>query len=54
MSFSALGLIEPLVRAVSEQGYLEPSPIQVKAIPAILLGRDLLASAQTGTGKTAG
>ena len=53
MSFSALGLIEPLIRSVKEQGYLEPSPIQVQAIPAILRGRDVLASAQTGTGKTA-
>lgn len=54
MRFSDLGLIEPLIRSVSDQGYLEPSPIQAKAIPAILQGRDLLASAQTGTGKTAG
>jgi len=53
MSFTTLGLIEPLIRAVSELGYLEPSPIQLQAIPAILSGRDLLASAQTGTGKTA-
>lgn len=54
MSFTALGLIEPLIRSISEQGYREPTPIQVKAIPAILSGRDVLASAQTGTGKTAG
>src|SRR5471030_135882 len=53
MSFTSLGLIEPLLRAVSELGYSEPSPIQVKAIPAILRGSDILASAQTGTGKTA-
>lgn len=53
MIFKDLGLIDPLVRAVSELGYLEPSPIQAKAIPAILQGRDVLASAQTGTGKTA-
>ncbi len=53
MSFSDLGLIEPLVRAVNELGYSEPSPIQTQAIPAVLKGRDLLASAQTGTGKTA-
>ena len=53
MSFSALGLIEPLIRSVNEQGYLEPSPIQQQAIPAILKGHDVLASAQTGTGKTA-
>ena len=54
MSFTTLGLIEPLTRAVNELGYTEPSPIQLQAIPAILKGRDLLASAQTGTGKTAG
>ncbi|KTC86114.1 MULTISPECIES: DEAD/DEAH box helicase [Legionella] len=54
MSFALLGLIDPLLRAVSELGYLEPSPIQKQAIPAILSGKDVLASAQTGTGKTAG
>lgn len=54
MSFTSLGLIEPLVLAVNELGYLEPSPIQIQAIPAILAGKDVLASAQTGTGKTAG
>lgn len=53
MSFSALGLIEPLCRSVHELGYNEPSPIQSQAIPAILNKRDVLASAQTGTGKTA-
>lgn len=53
MSFTTLGLIEPLCRAVHELGYNEPSPIQAQAIPAILGGRDVLASAQTGTGKTA-
>ena len=53
MSFKALGLVEPLVRAVNERGYVEPSPIQAQAIPAILRGCDLLGSAQTGTGKTA-
>jgi ATP-dependent RNA helicase RhlE len=53
MLFKALGLVEPLVRAVHEQGYTEPSPIQAQAIPAILRGCDLLGSAQTGTGKTA-
>lgn len=53
MSFASLGLIEPLVNAVKELGYDQPSPIQSKAIPAILAGKDLLASAQTGTGKTA-
>jgi ATP-dependent RNA helicase RhlE len=54
MSFSALGLSEALVRAVSELGYDAPTPIQAKAIPAVLAGGDLLAGAQTGTGKTAG
>ena len=53
MTFKALGLIEPLVRAVHELGYTTPSPIQMQAIPAILRGVDALASAQTGTGKTA-
>ncbi|MBK9395411.1 MAG: DEAD/DEAH box helicase [Uliginosibacterium sp.] len=54
MSFASLGLIEPLVRAVSERGYTTPTPIQTQAIPAVLNGGDLLAGAQTGTGKTAG
>ncbi|MEX3606160.1 MAG: DEAD/DEAH box helicase [Burkholderia sp.] len=54
MSFASLGLAEPLVRAVSELGYDEPTPIQTQAIPAVLGGGDLLAGAQTGTGKTAG
>lgn len=53
MSFSDLGLIAPLVQATNELGYKEPTPIQSQAIPAILKGQDLLASAQTGTGKTA-
>lgn len=53
MSFTSLGLIEPLIRAINELGYTEPSPIQAQAIPAILNGKDVLASAQTGTGKTA-
>ncbi|USQ13427.1 DEAD/DEAH box helicase [Legionella lytica] len=53
MSFTSLGLIEPLLRAVNESGYTEPSPIQAQSIPAILRGHDILASAQTGTGKTA-
>ncbi len=53
MSFSSLGLAEPLVRAVSELGYTQPTPIQLQAIPAVLAGGDLLAAAQTGTGKTA-
>ena len=54
MSFASLGLAEPLVRAVSEHGYTTPTPIQLQAIPAVLNGGDLLAGAQTGTGKTAG
>jgi ATP-dependent RNA helicase RhlE len=53
-SFEALGLSEALVRAVSELGYTQPTPIQLQAIPAVLTGGDLLAGAQTGTGKTAG
>ena len=52
--FAALGLAEPLLRAVSETGYSIPTPIQLKAIPLVLAGGDLLAAAQTGTGKTAG
>jgi len=54
MSFSSLGLSEAILRAVSERGYTEPTPIQKQAIPAVLSGGDLLAGAQTGTGKTAG
>ncbi len=54
MNFSELGLAEPLLRAVREQGYDTPTPIQAQAIPAVLQGGDLLAGAQTGTGKTAG
>lgn len=54
MSFSSLGLSESLLRAVDEKGYTTPSPIQVEAIPAILTGHDVMAAAQTGTGKTAG
>lgn len=53
-TFAELSLAKPLLRAVEEQGYKIPSPIQQKAIPEILKGSDLLASAQTGTGKTAG
>src|SRR5512137_3107720 len=54
MSFASLGLSDALVRAVTEVGYTVPTPIQQQAIPAVLAGRDLLANAQTGTGKTAG
>jgi len=54
MSFDSLGLAEPLLRAVHEAGYTTPTPIQVKAIPAVLSGGDVMGGAQTGTGKTAG
>src|SRR6478672_774997 len=53
MSFESLGLTPELLRAVADQGYTEPTPVQSKAIPLVLAGRDLLAGAQTGTGKTA-
>ena len=54
MTFETLGLSEELLRAVSANGYKIPTPIQVQAIPAILEGRDVMAAAQTGSGKTAG
>lgn len=54
MSFSTFGLSDEIIRAVNERGYTEPTPIQKQAIPAVLSGADLLAGAQTGTGKTAG
>ena len=54
MSFDTLGLMPELLRAVREQGYETPTPIQAQAIPVVLQGRDLMARAQTGTGKTAG
>ena len=53
MTFEQLGLAEELLNAVTEQGYITPTPVQQKAIPLILEGRDVLAGAQTGTGKTA-
>jgi len=53
MSFDTLGLSPELVRVVAQQGYTEPTPVQTKAIPLVLDGRDVLAGAQTGTGKTA-
>jgi ATP-dependent RNA helicase RhlE len=54
MSFDTLGLSAPILDAVTAQGYTTPSPIQAKAIPSVLEGRDVMAAAQTGTGKTAG
>jgi ATP-dependent RNA helicase RhlE len=53
MLFTELGLIDPIANAVAAEGYLEPTPIQLKAIPHVLAGKDLLGLAQTGTGKTA-
>jgi len=53
MSFADLGLSEEVLKAVSDAGYSEPTPIQEKAIPTVLIGRDILGCAQTGTGKTA-
>jgi ATP-dependent RNA helicase RhlE len=52
-TFASLGLAEPLLRALATENYTQPTPIQVRAIPALLAGRDLLGIAQTGTGKTA-
>jgi ATP-dependent RNA helicase RhlE len=54
MSFLSFGLSEPLLRVIAELGYSAPFPIQIQAIPAVLSGRDVMAAAQTGTGKTAG
>jgi ATP-dependent RNA helicase RhlE len=54
MSFNTLGLSAPILDAVAEQGYKNPTPIQVQAIPAVIAGKDVMAAAQTGTGKTAG
>ncbi|MFA7423043.1 MAG: DEAD/DEAH box helicase, partial [Acholeplasmataceae bacterium] len=53
MKFEALNIIEPILKAIAHEGYTEPSPIQEQAIPVLLDGKDILASAQTGTGKTA-
>ena len=53
MSFAVLGLSDELLRAVDDAGYSEPTPIQKGAIPPILMGKDLIGIAQTGTGKTA-
>ena len=54
MTFSTLGLSEPILRAIEESKYSTPSPIQIKAIPAVLAGQDVMAAAETGSGKTAG
>ena len=54
MTFASLGLIDPLLRTLESLDYTTPTPVQAKAIPAVLKGRDLMAAAQTGTGKTAG
>jgi len=54
MSFSSLGLIDPITRTLETLAYTQPTPVQTQAIPAVLLGRDVMAAAQTGTGKTAG
>ncbi len=54
MSFASLGLSAPILDAIAEQGYETPSPIQAQAIPAVIAGKDVMAAAQTGTGKTAG
>ena len=53
-SFNSLGLSQELLNSLSEKGYLQPTPIQEKVIPPILAGHDVMAIAQTGTGKTAG
>ena len=54
MTFASLGLIEPLLHTLADLDYQTPTPVQTQAIPAVLKGRDLMAAAQTGTGKTAG
>ena len=53
MDFESLGLSAPVLQAITEKGYTTPTPIQEKAIPIVLMGRDVLGCAQTGTGKTA-
>ncbi|MBL7829622.1 MAG: DEAD/DEAH box helicase, partial [Saprospiraceae bacterium] len=53
MTFNDLGLIDPIKKALSDEGYLTPTPIQQQSIPILLKGNDLLGCAQTGTGKTA-
>lgn len=51
VTFASFGLIDPLLRALDTLGYQSPTPVQAQAIPAVLAGRDLMAAAQTGTGK---
>ena len=53
VTFASLGVAEPILRALSAENYTNPTPIQAKAVPILLSGRDLLGIAQTGTGKTA-
>ena len=53
MTFKELDIIEPILKALEEQGYTQPTPIQAQSIPILLKGDDLLGCAQTGTGKTA-
>ena len=52
MTFKDLNITEPILKAIEEKGYANPTPIQVKAIPTALTGKDILGCAQTGTGKT--
>ncbi|MGB8517150.1 MAG: DEAD/DEAH box helicase, partial [Gallionella sp.] len=54
ITFASLNLAEPLLRAIADAGYTTPTPVQAQAIPQVMAGGDLLAGAQTGTGKTAG
>ena len=54
MTFDDLGLSPEILKAIAEVGYQQPTPIQAQAIPVVLMGRDVLGCAQTGTGKTAG
>ena len=53
MTFNEMELIQPLLQAIEDAGYTEPSPIQAEAIPVLLDGRDIIGCAQTGSGKTA-
>ena len=53
MRFDELGLVPELLKAIADEGYTQPTPIQAQAIPIVLSGRDLMGGAQTGTGKTA-